>query len=158
VAEQTTGPVSGGDDTGPRPLTIPRLLGRGLVRRCPLCAGTDCFESYFRMRDRCPRCNLALERVEGHWIGALGMNTIVSFGLLFLTLVGGLVATWPDPPAVPLLVACVTVAAVVPVLFFPFSRTLWSAIDLAMRPLEPRDQVDPRYIPRGTRTRRRRRW
>jgi uncharacterized protein (DUF983 family) len=127
-----------------------------MLRRCPLCSSTDCFETFFRIRPRCPRCNLALERVEGHWIGALGMNTVVSFGALLLTLVGGLALTWPEPQAVPLLIACVTVAVVVSILFFPISRTLWSAIDLAMRPLEPRDQVDPRYIPKGTKAGRRR--
>ena len=36
---------------------------------------------------------------------------------------------------------------VVPLAFYPTSKTLWSAIDLAMRPLEPDDDVDPRYIP-----------
>jgi uncharacterized protein (DUF983 family) len=152
VAEQTDGPGA-----GPPPLTIPRLVGRGLVRRCPLCASDDCFESYFRMRDRCPRCNLSLERVDGHWIGALGMNTIVSFGMLLATLVGGLALMWPEPRAVPLLIACVAVAVFVPVLFFPVSRTLWSAIDLAMRPLEPRDGIDPRFIPRSRAVDRRRR-
>jgi hypothetical protein len=30
------------------------------------------------------------------------------------------------------------------------SKTLWSAIDLAMRPLEPEDDVDPRWIPEST--------
>ena len=107
------------------------------------------FESFFRMRPRCPRCNLSLERIEGHWIGALGMNTVVSFGALLITLVIGLVLTWPEPEPIPLLVACVAVAIVVPVLFFPVSKMLWSAIDLAMRPLEPRDQIDPRWIPPG---------
>ena len=33
------------------------------------------------------------------------------------------------------------------VLFFGSSHTVWSAIDLGMRPLEPRDDVDPRWIP-----------
>ena len=31
--------------------------------------------------------------------------------------------------------------------FYPVSKTLWSAIDLAMRPLEPDEDVDPRFIP-----------
>lgn len=108
------------------------------------------------MRDRCPRCNLAFERVEGHWIGALGMNTVVSFGALLGTLVVGIAIMWPEPRAVPLLVSSVGVAIAVPVLFFPISRTLWSAIDLAMRPLEPDDQIDPRYLPPGRRRRGRR--
>ena len=41
----------------------------------------------------------------------------------------------------------VATALIVPLAFFPVSKTLWSAIDLAMRPLEPDDDVDPRWIP-----------
>ena len=37
------------------------------------------------------------------------------------------------------------VACVVPFLFFPFSRTLWTAIDLAMRPLEFDEGVAPGF-------------
>jgi hypothetical protein len=43
--------------------------------------------------------------------------------------------------------AIVATAVVVPLAFYPVSKTLWSAIDLAMRPLEPEDDVDPRWIP-----------
>ncbi len=124
-----------------------RLLWRGLLRRCPLCGSGKLFTSWFRIRDRCPRCNLALERVEGHWIGALGMNTVVSFGTLLVVLVTGVALSWPHPPPVGLLVACVAVAVGVPLAFWGSSRTLWSAIDLAMRPLEPDDDVDPLWIP-----------
>lgn len=134
----------------PRPLTVPLLLARGITKRCPLCGGGDLFERWFTMRDRCPRCAFPLERVEGHWLGALGMNTIVAFALLFLTVVLGVVIFYPDIPVVGLMVAVAVVGLVVPLLFFPFSRTLWSAIDLAMRPLEPDDDVDPEWLPPAT--------
>ena len=41
----------------------------------------------------------------------------------------------------------VAVAVFVPLGFFGSSQTLWSAIYLAMRPLEPNDDVDLRWIP-----------
>lgn len=143
------------EEPGPlRPLTVPRLLRRGLTRRCPLCGGGGLFTGWFTVRDRCPRCAFPLEqRIEGHWLGALGINTIVSFGLLLLTLVVGLVATYPDIATGPLVTATVTVAIVVPLVFYPFSKTLWSAIDLAMRPVEPADDVDPRWVPPAVRRR-----
>jgi hypothetical protein len=34
----------------------------------------------------------------------------------------------------------------VPFLFFPYSRTLWTAIDLAMRPLDYDDGVAPGFV------------
>ena len=44
------------------------------------------------MVEDCPTCGLHFERVEGHWIGAIGINTIVSFGALLITIVALLVA------------------------------------------------------------------
>jgi len=130
------------------PLTVPRLLGRGLTRRCPVCGASGLFQRWFTIRERCPRCDFPLEqRIEGHWMGALGMNTIVSFGALFVTMTAGLIITYPDIAVGPLIAVTVTVAVVVPLVFYPFSKTLWSAVDLAMRPLEPDDDVDPRWIP-----------
>jgi hypothetical protein len=112
------------------------------------------FDGWFTIKDRCPRCAFPLEqRIEGHWLGALGMNTIVSFGILALTMAVGLIATYPDIATGPLVALCVTVAVVVPLVFYPFSKTLWSAIDLAMRPLDPDDDVDPRFIPPPVRRR-----
>lgn len=75
------------------------------------------------------------------------MNTIVSFGALLVAVVVGYALTTPDPPAGLLVAVAMAVAVIVPAVFFPWSRTLWSAIDLLMRPLEPDDEVDPRYWP-----------
>jgi uncharacterized protein (DUF983 family) len=130
---------------------VPLLLTRGITKRCPLCGGGDLFTGWFTMRERCPRCDFPLDRVEGHWLGSLGVNTIVSFGALFATVVAGVVIFYPDIPVLGLMVAVVVVGLVVPLLFFPFSRTIWSAIDLAMRPVEPDDDVDPRWLPPATR-------
>jgi hypothetical protein len=96
------------------------------------------------MVDRCPRCGLRFQRIEGHWSGDLGINTIVSFGALFVTLIVGFAVTYPDVPGLALFLGAVAVALIVPVLFFPFSKTIWLAIDLMMRPVE-NDEVGPEY-------------
>jgi uncharacterized protein (DUF983 family) len=134
----------------PQPLTLPLLLRRGLTVRCPLCGGRGLFQRWFTMVDRCPRCGLRTERVEGHWLGSLGMNTIVSFAAVLLAVVVGVLLGYPDALTVAV-VGVVATAVIVPIAFFPVSRTLWSAIDLAMRPLEPDDDVDPRWIPPASR-------
>ncbi|MGI9611607.1 MAG: hypothetical protein ACR2QO_01770 [Acidimicrobiales bacterium] len=87
----------------------------------------------------CPRCGLHFERIEGHWIGALGINTVVSFGAILVSLIVGLGATLPDPPVLPLIGVNVAIAVIVPLAFYPVSRTLWTGIDIAMRPLEPHE-------------------
>ncbi len=89
------------------------------------------------MLERCPRCDLRFNRIDGHWTGDIGINTIVSFGALLLVLLGGFAVTWPDPPGVVLVVVCVLTALLVPLAFLPFSKTIWLAIDLMLRPLEP---------------------
>jgi uncharacterized protein (DUF983 family) len=130
----------------PAPLTVPRLLARGLALRCPLCGGGGLFRWWFTMLERCPRCSFRLERVEGHWLGAWFLNVLVSSGAVLVAVVLGSVTTYPGSLA-PAVAAVVVTAVVVPLAFFPVSKTLWSAIDLAMRPLEPDDDVDPRWIP-----------
>ncbi len=64
------------------------------------------------------------------------MNTIVSFGVLLLNMIFSLVITYPDYPIRTLIIWNAAVAFFVPILFLPISRTFWTAIDIAMRPLE----------------------
>jgi uncharacterized protein (DUF983 family) len=143
-------------DQRPPPLTAGRLLARALLLHCPVCGGGGLFRRWFTQADRCPTCGFRFHRVEGHWIGSLGINTIVSFTALLLAVVVGFALTTPDPPVGVLIAVAMAVAGIVPMVFFPWSRMLWSAIDLLMRPLEPDDEVDPRHWP-GARPRRRRR-
>lgn len=131
----------------PSPLTLPRLLARGIARRCPLCGGGRLFTSFFEVRDRCPRCHFPIRREEGHWLGAVGINTVVTLALLLLTIAVGFALTWQERRAAPIFVAAFLVAGVTPVAFFGSSQTLWSAIHLAMRPVEPADDVDPEWLP-----------
>ena len=70
------------------------------------------------------------------------MNTIVTFGLIAVVLVVGVIGTYPDVAVGPILAVAVPVAVVVPVAFYPISYTLWAAIDLAMRPLEPAEEAE----------------
>ncbi len=115
------------------------LLVRGATRRCPACGSGRLFKRWMTIKESCPRCGLRFERIEGHWIGALGINTVVSFGAILICLAVGLGVTLPNPPVVPLVLLNVAVAVIVPLAFYPVSRTLWTGIDIAMRPLEPHE-------------------
>lgn len=116
-----------------------RLLGRGMIKRCPACGQGHLFRRWLTMVDLCPRCGLRFERIEGHWIGAIGINTIVSFGAFLITTVIGLVSTFPDFPVGTLMLVNLAVAIIVPLFYYPFSRTVWTGLDIAMRPLEPHE-------------------
>lgn len=108
-----------------------RILFRGLTRRCPRCGEWKIFERWFTMVDRCPRCNLRFEREEGYWVGAMTMNIGVTELLFAALLVIAVVLTWPDIPVWPLVAAGVAINGIFPVVFYPFSKTIWLAVDLA---------------------------
>ncbi len=125
------------ETTAGNPPSRRQLLWRGLTRRCPACGERRLFRRWLIMAPQCPRCGLTFERIEGHWVGAVGINTVVSFGSLLVILVVGILATFPDIAVVPLVTLSVADAILFPLLFDPVSRTLWTGIDIAMRPLEP---------------------
>ena len=127
-------------------LTPARAVRRGLTRRCPQCGARGTFSSWFTPRERCPTCNYPTMRVPDQWIGGLGINTMVTFTLLVLGIAGGVVATYPDIAVAPLTVGLGLFAGLFPVVFYPVSKSLWAGIDLAMRPVDPDDDVDPRHL------------
>lgn len=132
------------------PQTAPtngQLVRRALRRRCPYCGGRGFLTSWFTLAERCPTCGLATDRVVGHWVGAVGMNTMLTFGALFLVLFVGLIGSYPDIAVLPVLVASVAAAVLVPIVAWPYSQTLWTAIDIMMRPVTP-EELDPRYLGR----------
>jgi len=97
------------------------------------------------MLSACPRCGLHFQRVPGHWLGSWFLNVCVVQTVVVMVLIIGVATTYPDPPMLALTVLTVLGALVTPLLFFPFSRTIWCAIDLAMRPLEFDDGVAPGF-------------
>ena len=92
--------------------------------------------------DACPRCGFVFERKPGHFVGAVGMNTIVTFGSILISILLGIWALWPDVDVVPLGLAPLLIAVVMPPLIHPSAKTLWVAIDLMMHPLEPEEAVE----------------
>ena len=102
---------------------------------------------WLNVTERCSQCNFPIERKEGHFVGAVGMNTIVTFGIILFTMIGGLIVTAGAPlPVVGLSIITGIVGVTFSVFFYPISKTLWSAIDLLIVPLEA-GEVDPRFDP-----------
>lgn len=110
------------------------MLGRALARRCLLCGQPGIFGSWLRLRERCPGCGYSFEREEGYWVGAMIMNTGAAQVLFFAVFIGGMILLWPDPPWAGLLVAGVAVMATFPVIFYPYSKTLWLWVDFQLHP------------------------
>lgn len=113
---------------------IIRRVARALLRRCPNCGQTGVFESWMRLVDECPMCRLRYEREEGYWLGAILINTAATIGLFGVGMVAWAVATWPDPPWNLMLVAGIGFNLIVPIAFYPYSKTLWVAIEITAHP------------------------
>ncbi len=87
------------------------------------------------MPEHCPRCGFKFERAPGHYVGAIGVSTVVTFGLILTTLLVGVLVTYPDVPFFPIAGATVAVAIVVPIAIHPTTRLSWVALDLVLDPL-----------------------
>ncbi len=107
-----------------------RMLARGATRRCPRCGAGSLFHRWFAMVPNCPRCGLKFEREEGYWTGAIAINTIVVGGLFTIVLVVTMILTVPDIPWVTVLIVVVPLMTIGPMIVYPFSKTLWLAVDL----------------------------
>jgi uncharacterized protein (DUF983 family) len=111
---------------GPGGMTV---LLRGATKRCPRCGSGNLFRSWFRIRERCPRCGLRLEREEGGFLGAMTINYVVTAGVWVVLLVAWLVVDLPDLHVAALTIASLAVAGLFPLLFWPFSKTIWASVD-----------------------------
>lgn len=124
-------------------LQASKLVGRGLMRRCPVCGSGHLFRYWFAMRTACPGCGLVFRRAPGQWLGSWFLNIVLVQVVLVVGISGLVAATWPARLSWFAIGAVVAVAVMVPMVTFPFSRTLWMAIDLIMRPLDFDDGVAP---------------
>ena len=95
------------------------------------------------MVEDCPRCGLHFEREQGYWAGALAINIGLAGAVFIVAFAVALVLTVPDVPVVPLLAILVPLMIVAPTLGYPFSKTIWVAVDRAfLQHLDPNEQLD----------------
>jgi hypothetical protein len=130
-------------------VSVRRMVARGATKRCAVCGSGRLFTGWFHMADRCPSCAYRFEREEGFFLGAYVMNLVIAQVLVMLVAVVPtiiLLDTRPGASLVPVLVAGVAAAVLAPFVFYPFSKTLWVAVELSLRPAdeaEPGDMATP---------------
>jgi ABC-type uncharacterized transport system permease subunit len=75
----------------------------------------------------------------GFELGSMTINVILTFGAVIVVMVAGLVA---GVATVPLAIATVVVGVAVPLLAYPFTQTVWFAVDLSMRRPEAKELAE----------------
>ena len=134
--------------TPSKPIGLPwaRTLRRGCRMQCPVCGRGKLFTGVFKMIEDCPQCGLHYERLEGHWLGALAVNTMVTFFMLFVALGVTLIVFYPEFPIATMLLILLPIAILAPLVMFRSTRTFWMAMDAILRPPQP-GEVHDEYLP-----------
>jgi hypothetical protein len=88
------------------------------------------------MKAVCPACQLILDRGENdYFLGGYTVNFIVAELLIVLGGAIGIVLTWPNVPWSLITWTLVLLMIIAPLVFYPFAKSLWLAVDLIFRPL-----------------------
>ena len=114
--------------------SVTTMLARGLLKRCPRCGEGRIFKGFFELPSHCPHCAYPFEREEGYWTGAMIVNIGACMAWFAVLFVGTIVATLPDVNWVLLLAVGLLTMGVLPVVFYPHSKTIWMAFDLYWHP------------------------
>ena len=120
----------------------------GCANAVPAAAERRIFGSWFHLIERCPNCTLRFEREQGGFLGAMTINFLVSIVVWVAMFVVVLFFTVPDVPVAPLMIASVVVLVVVPLWFYPRSKTIWAAIEFLVARSEPEYRTPVRRDPR----------
>jgi uncharacterized protein (DUF983 family) len=109
------------------------MLWRGATRRCARCGSGGLFHRWFTMVERCPRCGYRFEREEGFFLGAYVINLAIGLGMCIAGIVVGFALIRPVPSAGAIATGTAIAAGVAPIVAYPFTKTVWTAIDMIMR-------------------------
>jgi uncharacterized protein (DUF983 family) len=135
---------------------VTQLFSRAMRLRCPHCGGGPIFVTWSRLVPNCPVCGIGLERgEEGYWLGAYFFNLMAMETVFSIWVVGFLLWTWPAPDWGLFQATTLALMLVVPYAFFPYSKTLFLAFDLWVRPPTEGDFIVPHEEARNVRRSRR---
>lgn len=102
------------------------------------------FTSWLRMVPACPVCGLHFDReIRGYWLGSYTLNIMLTEACWVVAFGVAAALTWPSPPWDTIEWGSVAVMVIVPFLIFPWTKTLYLAIDLTFRPAEEEDFTAP---------------
>jgi uncharacterized protein (DUF983 family) len=93
------------------------------------------FRGWFHLIDYCDHCGFRFDRNErDYFIGAYTINLIVSETLVVIAMVVAIALTWPAVPWNRIKWIMFVCIIPVPALTYPYSKSVWLAIDLMFQP------------------------
>ena len=114
---------------------VPTLLWRAVTRACPSCGGRGVYRNYWKYKERCPTCQLHLERGEpGYVVGTYMFNLVASELIFTVTMITWVLHVWPDVPWVRVQYTGVTLMILLPILFYPFAKALFLSAHIFVQP------------------------
>ena len=107
------------------------LVQRALMLRCPYCGSGGVIHPPFGIETCCPKCGYRFAPEDGYFMGGYAMNLIVAellgVGFVLYLLIRSDLSLYQQE------FIAIAFAVLLPILFFPFSRTLWMAMDLMIQ-------------------------
>jgi uncharacterized protein (DUF983 family) len=101
-------------------------------------------KSWLREASTCPDCGFHYERSEsGYQVGSYAVNICLTLLTITLGVVATVALSWPDTNWSAVTIAAATLACVMPLAIFPWSKSLYLVIDAILRPPSPED-FEPR--------------
>jgi uncharacterized protein (DUF983 family) len=108
-----------------------RMMRRAIVLLCPWCGARRTFiRRWLGKYDRCRTCGIRWRREEGFELGAVTINTVLTFIVLTAGMTVGFIMTAPDIPVLPMVLSLLGVALLMPIVIYPFrsrsgSPSIW---------------------------------
>lgn len=119
------------------------MFRRAVLLTCPRCGGRTTFiKRWLGRHERCRSCGIKWHREHGFELGPIALNVVFTFGSLAVMMVTAFIVTAPDYDVVLLTSLVVGAAIILPLLYYPFTYTLWLAFDLASHEPDERELAE----------------
>ncbi|HEU4997275.1 MAG TPA: DUF983 domain-containing protein [Gemmatimonadaceae bacterium] len=114
------------------------LLARALLLRCPHCGNGPVLTRAANVRERCSGCNLRFERgPKNYFSGAMFFGVMLGELTFVITFGIVLIQMWPNVPWKFMTYGFPIGTALMVPLLIPFSKVVWLAVDVMVRPVQP---------------------
>jgi uncharacterized protein (DUF983 family) len=124
----------------PSPKETARLFGRAFRLRCPNCGKGPVLRHWLKLRVRCGTCGLRMERGEhDYFVGSIFILFTLAGILVIGTLAVTLAITLPDVSWELLQYGLPAMMVLAMFALHPFSKLVWLAFDLTLRPVTPEE-------------------